>query len=95
MSAMNLAEVATKLSQKGVPESEMRRVLALLDLKVIPFDETAAYRAGALYRLTSKSGLSLGDRACLATAALMKVPAVTAERLWRSVKVGVPIHLIR
>jgi len=95
VSAVNLAEVATKLSQKGVPEPEMRRVVALLDLEVIPFDERAAYRAGGLHPLTSKSGLSLGDRACLATAALMKVPAVTAERSWRSLKVGVPIQLIR
>lgn len=95
VSAVNLAEVATKLSQKGVPEPEMRRVVALLDLEVIAFDERAAYRAGALHRSTSKPGFSLGDRACLATAALMKVPAVTAERLWRSLKVGVPIQLIR
>src|SRR5262245_26650734 len=95
VSAVNLAEVATKLSQKGVPEPEMHRVMTFLDLKVVPFDESAAYRAGALHRLTSKSGLSLGDRACLATAAMMKVPAVTAERLWRSLKIGIPIQLIR
>jgi PIN domain nuclease of toxin-antitoxin system len=56
VSAVNLAEVVTKLSQKGVPEPEMRRVLALLDLEVIPFDERAAYRAGALHRLASSQG---------------------------------------
>ena len=95
VSSVNLAEVATKLSQKGVPEPEMHRVMAFLDLEVVPFDEKAAYRAGALHGVTSKSGLSLGDRACIATAAMLNVPAVTAERLWRTVKAGVPIQVIR
>ena len=40
--------------------------------------------------------LSLGDRACMATALLMQLPVVTAEREWAGLKVpDLQIELIR
>jgi PIN domain nuclease of toxin-antitoxin system len=45
--------------------------------------------------LTRGRGLSFGDRACLATARLLKVPALTADRNWRIPKLGVVVRLIR
>jgi PIN domain nuclease of toxin-antitoxin system len=38
-------------------------------------------------------GLSLGDRACLALAAALGVPAVTADRSWQSVAEAVGVQV--
>ena len=44
---------------------------------------------------TRATGLSLGDRACLALAQRLRVPAVTADREWANVNVGITIQLVR
>jgi ribonuclease VapC len=40
-------------------------------------------------------GLSLGDRACLALALTRGEPAVTADRQWAQLDLGIRIELIR
>ncbi len=44
---------------------------------------------------TQPLGLSLGDRACLALALGRQIPAVTADRTWARLKIGVPVQVIR
>jgi ribonuclease VapC len=44
---------------------------------------------------TMPSGLSLGDRACLALARLRDLPAVTADRAWAKLDLGIPIEVVR
>ena len=44
---------------------------------------------------TRSAGLSLADRACLALASRLGVPAVTADRAWTTLDVGVEIVCIR
>jgi len=66
--AVNLAEVVAKLQERGVPDAEIDRNIAELDLPVIPFDAGQAMSAGKLRTRTRGLGLSLGDRACLALA---------------------------
>jgi ribonuclease VapC len=39
--------------------------------------------------------LSLGDRACLALGRLEQLPVMTADRLWRSLKLNVKIVVVR
>jgi ribonuclease VapC len=39
--------------------------------------------------------LSLGDRACLALALSRSIPALTADRDWKKLKVGLSIVVIR
>jgi PIN domain nuclease of toxin-antitoxin system len=51
--------------------------------------------AGSLIAKTEKYGLSLGDRSCLALAIALKAPVYTTEQAWKSLKVGIPIHVIR
>ena len=41
------------------------------------------------------AGLSLGDRACLALAQQLNLPAITADRVWEGVVEDVAVHLIR
>ncbi len=51
--------------------------------------------AGNLITKTRPLGLSLGDRACLALGIVLRAPVYTADKLWKKLKLGVPIHLIR
>jgi PIN domain nuclease of toxin-antitoxin system len=97
VSAVNLAEVATKLSDLGADVETARALLAPLHLVVAPFDEGAAFATGALRAATRDQGLSLGDRACLALAAERGATALTADKVWQGVSepVGVPVELIR
>ncbi len=39
--------------------------------------------------------LSLGDAACLATARVLGMPVLTANRAWAALPVGVEVRLIR
>ncbi len=95
ISAVNLAEVVTRLSAIGMPENEIRDTLALLGLEVAPFDEEQAFQTGLFYPKTQPFGLSLGDRACLALAHAKAATALTADRSWKDLNVGVRIQLIR
>ena len=95
ISCVNLAEVLTKLTNRGVPEPEQRRIVANLGLVVTDFDESAAWTSAALRSPTRAHGLSLGDRACLALALRRGVPVLTADRRWSNLDLGVEIRMIR
>ncbi|WP_448377386.1 PIN domain-containing protein [Fervidobacterium sp.] len=60
------------------------RLLAL-GLVVVPFTLEEARLAGELDPPTRALGLSLGDRACLATAARLGITALTTDRAWKAV----------
>ncbi len=64
-------------------------------MRIIPFDAQQAESAARLWTLTHRRGLSLGDRACLALAQLAGVPAVTTDRAWKGLHVGVKIQVVR
>jgi PIN domain nuclease of toxin-antitoxin system len=95
VSAVNLCEVHTRLLRDGLPDHEASRILANLKLTVVPFEEGDAYAAGELSNQTRSLGLSLGDRACLALATKWSLTARTADRVWKKLRVGIPIELIR
>ncbi len=95
ISAVNLSEAAAKLSLAGMPDSLIRESLDPLDLEVVPFDTELAYRTALLVAPTKGMGLSLGDRACLALAAQLGLPAVTADRAWAQLHLDVQIRVIR
>ena len=92
---MNLAEVVTRLSILGMPEGEVREALTVLGLEIIPFDEEQSFRTGLISAYTRPLGLSLGDRACLALALTTHAAALTADRVWKDLDIGVEIKLIR
>ena len=95
ISAVNLAEVASKLSDRGIDNGVVPAILSNLGLRVMPFDETAAYAVSALRQLTRSAGLSLGDRACLALGQILGCPVITGDRSWAGLDVGIEIRLIR
>jgi PIN domain nuclease of toxin-antitoxin system len=93
--AVNLAEIAGRLSDWGQSSDEVSTVIGLLALTVRPFDESLAFRAGALRSRTRSLGLSLGDRACLAMAEQEGLPVMTADRAWATLDLAVTVQLIR
>ena len=95
ISTVNLAEVASKLADKGLLSAELRNLLQQLNLEIIDFDEELSYLVADLREATRATGLSLGDRACLATAKKLGVRAVTADRKWGQLKVGVEVQIVR
>ncbi|MFE0752678.1 type II toxin-antitoxin system VapC family toxin [Inquilinus sp. NPDC058860] len=97
MTTVNQAEVIGHLARNGMAEAKARQALELLSFERVPFDEDLAYTTGLLLPLTRSAGLSLGDRACLALAKQLGVPAMTADRPWQDIAgaVGVTIDLIR
>src|SRR5215831_8936775 len=95
MSSVNHAEVVTKLVGRTGSLAAARAALGIAAIDVIDFDQSLAEEAGALVRHTRPAGLSLGDRACLALAAREGMPAVTADRIWATLKLDVEVRLIR
>ncbi len=94
-STVNLAEVQSKLVKSGGdPSVAWRDALSSVNF-VEPFTREHARIAGGLIKTTEKYGLSLGDRSCLALAIALKAPVYTTEQVWRNLKVGIPIHVIR
>jgi len=95
VSTVNVAEVATRLHDYGMPDDEVRSVIAHLDLDTVSYDGEQAYVSATLRAATRAVGLSLGDRACLGLARIRSLPALTADTVWGGLDVGVEIRLIR
>jgi ribonuclease VapC len=93
--AVNLSEVVAKLIEDDVPEAEIRRAIGRLELDVHAFDAEHAFIAGVLRRTTRALGLSFGDRACLALAQSLGALALTADRSWSRLDLGIAIEVIR
>ena len=95
MSAVNFSEVVAKLSYAGMTEAAIHESLDSLGLEIVEFDVSLAYKAGFLRPLTKRIGLSLGDRACLALAQHLNLPALTADKAWERLSLGVTVQVIR
>ena len=95
VSAVNLAEVMTKMAELGMPADVIRRVLGPLRLQIVPFDEEQALTTGLLRPATRDAGLSLGDRACLALGARTGATVLTTDKAWSEVSVDVAVRQLR
>lgn len=92
---VNLAEVQGKLVEHGLsPDDAWEATLSPIR-EAVPFTPEHAKLAGGLVARTRPLGLSLGDRACLALGLALKAPVYTADKSWKKLKLGVPIHVIR
>jgi ribonuclease VapC len=100
ISAFNWAEVLTKVAERGGdPElvaGELTAAGLLGDALVIEaVTEADCVEIARLRPVTIGQGLSLADRACLALAARLGVPALTADGVWAQADVGAEVQLIR
>lgn len=87
ISAVNLQEVVKELLLSGLDAATIRELLDELRLNIRAHDADAAYAAAGLHAQTREFGRGLGDRSCLALAMQLGVPALTADREWKKVKV--------
>lgn len=95
ISAVNLSEVVAKLNERGFDREQAASTLASLALNIVDFDSAQALEAGMLRQPTCARGLSLGDRACLALAARRRVCALTTDRAWADLAIGIDVTVIR
>ena len=95
ISSVNLAETLGKMVEYGKPLEAVRFQIERLDIPVIPFDAEQAGIAASFWKATRSVGMSLGDRACLALALSLSLPALTTEGDWLTCPVGVEVVKIR
>lgn len=96
-SANSIAEVATLVAEKGLGRAKIEALLTTFDLDVHAVDRGLALDIGLLRPTIRAAGLSLGDRSCLALAAKLGLPAITADRAWAKIasEIGVEVRVIR
>ncbi|MDD2861470.1 MAG: type II toxin-antitoxin system VapC family toxin [Acidiphilium sp.] len=85
LSAVNFAEIVTKLCERGMPQDQARLAIEAIGVEVVDFGIDQACVTGELRNRTRSAGLSLGDRACLALAQQQNLPAVTADTAWAQI----------
>jgi PIN domain nuclease of toxin-antitoxin system len=100
MSTVNWAEVLSKASEIGKRPDELDNALRASgivpgNVKLIPLTEEDALGIARLREPTRTSGLSIGDRGCLALALRLGIPALTTDQSWSRAKTGVVVHVVR
>lgn len=95
ISAVNLAEVAAKLSDYGMAQRDIENALGNLGLRIHPLDEAGAFASAVLRQPTRSAGLSLGDRCCLALGRAVSETVVTADRAWTKLGLSISVTAIR
>lgn len=89
ISAVNLSEVLQKSLAAGLTSADTSPLpedLGTLGVSVVSFGTREAGVSAELWSVTHSLGLSLADRACLATAICLESPAMTADRGWEGIE---------
>jgi len=96
ISTVNLSETFARFIRDGRDTTALDRGLrSEMAIEIVDFIEADAMAAARLLPATRVRGLSFADRACLALARRLDLPAMTADRAWRDVDCGVEIVCIR
>lgn len=95
ISAVTSAEVVARLVECRAGEELIGLAEGLVGQGVVPLDAAQGETSGGLRALTRKAGLSLGDRCCPALAKTMGAKALTADRTWAGLGLGITIELVR
>jgi ribonuclease VapC len=100
ISTANLAEVLSRAADRGADPQRLARQLTERGLlagaiEVEPLVAADTVEIARLRPLTREHGLSLGDRACLALAKRLDLPAVTADTAWSRLDLRVEVRRIR
>ena len=91
---INYAEVVSHFVRLGMPERDIDAMLDPLPMEVVPADKGLGKIAGRLRATTAQTGLSLGDRFCLALALRDGLPAWTADKAWKTVEQDVEVDIV-
>ncbi|GAB4168088.1 MAG: hypothetical protein Tsb006_6840 [Rickettsiaceae bacterium] len=91
-----MCELVSILAKNKIPENEIDNIIDDIVPGIIPFSEDIGIKAGKVTKLTANHGLSLGDRACLATALHLGLPVYTADKVWAELNIpNMEIHIIK
>ena len=94
MSAASVMEVFAACQAKGLSLDTVRWAVNSLRIEIVSLDAEHAYLAGSLDASTNAGRMSLGERACLALAKQLGLPAVTTDPAWRGHNLGVEVVLL-
>ncbi len=78
----SFSELVAVLVRSSIPESEIDEIITDIVPEIIPFSENIAIDAGKFPNKAQEYGLSLGDRACLATGQYYDMEIYTADKVW-------------
>lgn len=95
VSAVNWSEVLQKSMARAVDVAGMAEDLTALGVQIRSFDEEDAGAAAQIWARAPRAGLAMGDRACLALAARFGGTAVTTDRAWRRLDIGIRVLVVR
>jgi ribonuclease VapC len=95
LSAVNLAEVLSKLTDGGADVSGLADHLRAAGVLIEPMTEADAEQVAALRRIDAGRLLSLGDRCCLALGRRLAAPVLTADRAWSELDGDVEVRQVR
>ncbi len=96
MSTVNFAELISSLAREGVSTDDIDTITENIIPEIIPLSHEISITTGKLITTTKHLGLSLGDRACLATAIYFNMEVYTADKVWEKLDLpNIKIHLIR
>ncbi|WP_295538010.1 type II toxin-antitoxin system VapC family toxin [uncultured Pseudacidovorax sp.] len=93
VTAANQCEIVAKLLDRDMPPETIDAVVADLGYQVVDVTAEDGHRAGHWRSLTRAHGLSLGDRLCLAVAARLQAPVLTADRPWLALADTLNVHI--
>ncbi|MEM7119364.1 MAG: type II toxin-antitoxin system VapC family toxin [Chloroflexota bacterium] len=95
ISTVNLSEVIGRFTRDGHKADEVLERISATNIEIVPFSASHSAIVATLLPQTKSLGLSLADRACLALAKEQEVEALTADRVWQQMELGIKIKLIR
>ncbi len=91
----DLAEVLSKLSDRGVNAVGLGDHLTAAGVTVHPMIERDAAEVAELRRVDTARVLSLGDRCCLALGRRLSAVVLTADRAWSALDTGLEVRQVR
>jgi PIN domain nuclease of toxin-antitoxin system len=95
ISSVNFAEAIHVLTRRGLALADSTAALVGLPIVVVEFDRALAVAAGAMRTAQRRHDLSLGDCACLVLAQSRTGSAVTTDRTWSKLDLGIEVRLAR
>lgn len=95
LSTVNLSEVIGRFVRDGYDAQLVLKQISATSIEIVPFSANQAAIAASLQPYTRSQGLSLADRACLSLALQRNIAAVTADRIWQEIQVGIQVIAIR
>lgn len=95
ISTVNLAEVLSRCVRADIDPRAVDQQLQEIGLNYLPLTPDIAMLVAQLEPHCRPLGLSLGDRACLATALACNDAVLTTDRVWGELDLDLDIQILR